>query len=315
VVNLIINNFWQLVNLSDLKEGEIVKNLIKLFVILTMLMMMFGCEEEVPDYAADIVGKYIIESIYSSFWDETIDLTVLPLESALLVEINLNDMITYENDENQCLDTYTMQTDEIDGVTETSIQFTDNTDVVYGMVGGKLRIENGNDVFMLAAYSGDIPPASWTDPTLLTNDTYEPNNEVTMATAIAAGGTTQNHYLGNCGDLDYFMFSAISGTNYILETTSPLNEELDLKLTLYSASGLEIDSDDDDGANWNPSLYWTCQTSGDYYFLIEGYSDEEVGYYSVSVSASTTLQKTPSASIEKKHRLVEKIRLSDLFFD
>jgi len=85
--------------------------------------------------------------------------------------------------------------------------------------------------------------------------------------------------------------------------------------TLYSASGLEIDSDDDDGANWNPSLYWTCQTSGDYYFLIEGYSDEEVGYYSVSVSASTTLQKTPSASIEKKHRLVEKIRLSDLFFD
>jgi len=292
-----------------------VNNLIKSIVILAMVIMMFGCEEEVPDYAADIVGKYIVESIYSSFWDETIDLSALPLEDAFFVEITRDELKTYENDEDRCLDTYTIENDEIDGVTETSILFSDNTEMDYNEVSGKLRIEDDGDIILLASYSDAVPPASWTNPTLLTNDTYEPNNDITHATAIAAGGTVQNHYLAACNDLDYFMFSANSGTHYILETTSPLNADLDLELTLYSASGSEIDSDDDSGTDYNPSLYWTCQTSGDYYFLLDGFWDDEVGYYSVSVSTSTTLQRASSAPEEKKHRNVEKMRLSDLLFN
>ncbi len=256
-----------------------------------------------------------VESIYSSFWDETIDLSALPLEDAFFVEISRDEMKTFQNDEDRCLVTYTIETDEISGVTKTSILFSDNTEMDYSDVSGKLRIEDDGDIFLLASYSAAVPPASWTDPTLLTNDTYEPNNDITHATAIAAGGTIQNHYLAACNDLDYFMFSAISGTNYILETTTPLNADLDLELTLYSASGSEIDSDDDSGADYNPSLYWTCQASGDYYFLLDGFSDEEAGAYSISVIISTDLQKLVSMPEEKKHRDAPPARLSDYLFN
>lgn len=292
------------------------KNLIKSVVILAMLGMMLGCEEEVPDYAADIVGKYIVESVYSSFWDETIDLTSLPLEDALIVEITRGELRTYENDENRCQNTYSTETDAIDGVSETSILFTDDTELAYSMVGSKLRIEDDGDIMMLATYSGDIPPASWTDPTLLTNDTYEPNNVITMATAIAAGGTTQNHYLGNCEDKDYFIFSAVSGTSYKIATSTPEGSNLDLTLTLTSGAGVELGYNDDYAfPDLNPGLDWTCEVSGDYYFLIDGFWDDEAGNYSVSVNISTTLQRTSSAPEEKKHRKVEKIRLGDLLFN
>ncbi len=292
------------------------KNLIKSVVILAILGMMLGCEEEVPDYAADIVGKYIVESVYSSFWDETIDLTSLPLEDALIVEITRGELRTYENDENRCQNTYSTETDAIDGVSETSILFTDDTELAYSMVGSKLRIEDDGDIMMLATYSGDIPPASWTDPTLLTNDTYEPNNVITMATAIAAGGTTQNHYLGNCEDKDYFIFSAVSGTSYKIATSTPEGSNLDLTLTLSSGAGVELGYNDDYAfPDLNPGLDWTCEVSGDYYFLIDGFWDDEAGNYSVSVNISTTLQRTSSAPEEKKHRKVEKIRLGDLLFN
>ena len=292
------------------------KNLIKSVVILAILGMMLGCEEEVPDYAADIVGKYIVESVYSSFWDETIDLTSLPLEDALIVEITRGELRTYENDENRCQNTYSTETDAIDGVSETSILFTDDTELAYSMVGSKLRIEDDGDIMMLATYSGDIPPASWTDPTLLTNDTYEPNNVITMATAIAAGGTTQNHYLGNCEDKDYFIFSAVSGTSYKIATSTPEGSNLDLTLTLSSGAGVELGYNDDYAfPDLNPGLDWTWEVSGDYYFLIDGFWDDEAGNYSVSVNISTTLQRTSSAPEEKKHRKVEKIRLGDLLFN
>ena len=149
----------------------------------------------------------------------------------------------------------------------------------------------------------------------MTNDTYEPNNEIATATSIAAGGTIQNHYLGACGDEDYFMFSASAGVSYIMETISPLDQFLDLTLALYSGNGSLLDTDDDGGTDFNPSLYWTCQTSGDYYFVIEGFWDDDIGNYSVSVIESSALVKPIVVPEIKRARPEKKIRLSELLFN
>ena len=288
-------------------------NLLKLLIIMPIALFVLSCEEETPDYAADIINTYILESI--EYMGETFDFTDLPIEDAMLVKITRDEAITYENDEDHCEDTYSEESDEIDGVTETAILFTDGSETEYSITGGKLRLVEDGDVIILAAYNGTVPPASWTDPSLLTNDTYEPNNEIATATSIAAGGTIQNHYLGACGDEDYFMFSASAGVSYIMETISPLDQFLDLTLALYSGNGSLLDTDDDGGTDFNPSLYWTCQTSGDYYFVIEGFWDDDIGNYSVSVIESSALVKPIVVPEIKRARPEKKIRLSELLFN
>jgi len=289
------------------------KNLVKLLIILPIALFVLSCEEETPDYAADIINTYILESL--EYMGETYDFTDQPIEAAMLLKITREEVIIYENDEDHCEDTYTEESDEIDGVTETAILFTDGSETEYSITDGKLRLVDDGDIIILAAYNGTVPPPVWTNPSLLTNDTYEPNNEISLATTIAAGGTIQNHYMGACGDEDYFMFSAVSGITYIMETTAPLDEYLDLTLTLYSGAGTWLDSDDDSGTDLNPSLYWTCQTSGDYYFAIEGFWDDDIGNYSVSVVESSALVKPTVLPEEKRTRVANKISLSELLFN
>jgi len=111
------------------------------------------------------------------------------------------------------------------------------------------------------------------------------------------------------------MFSATAGVSYIMETTSPLDQFLDLTLALYQGNGMLVDSDDDGGTDFNPSLYWTCQTSGDYYFVIEGFWDDDIGNYSVSVIESSALVKPIVVPEIKRARPEKKIRLSELLFN
>lgn len=288
------------------------KYLISILMAIFASFLIVGCEEEAEDYAADIINTYIIESI--EFMGETFDFSDLPIEDAKLLKITRDEAITYDNAEDHCEDTYIMNVEEIEGVTATVILFADGSELEYSIVDGKLRIVDAGDVIMLAAYNGVVPPASWTDPSLLTNDTYEPNNEISTATTIAPGGTIQNHYMGDCGDEDYFMFSAIAGRNYIMETNSPLNDILDLTLLLYAGNGTLLDSDDDSGTNYHPSLYWTCQVSGDYYFVIEGFWDDDIGNYSVSVVESNLLAKPAVIHEEKKERINKNIKLGDILF-
>lgn len=277
-----------------------------------LVFMLPGCEEEVPDYAGDILGIYIAESV--TYMGETIDLTDQPIEASLIVEITRSQLIAYENDDDYCEDTYTVSSDEIDGVTESAILFTDESATEYRIEDGKLIFDEDGDLLVFGFYSGTVPPASWTDPSQLTNDTYEPDNEQAFATTIAAGGTVQNHYLASCGDLDFFMFSAINGKTYTLET-STLDESLDLVLYLYSAGGDYITDDDDSGLNYNPSLSWTCEASGDYYFLVVGFSYEDMGNYSVSVVESQGLLIATPKNISKEKVGQDRIRPGDLFFN
>lgn len=287
---------------------------ISLLMFIAITLLLVGCEEAGDDYISDIINTYIVESIESP--DETLDFSDLPIEDAMLLKITSEEAIIYENDEDHCEDTYTIETDKIEGVTETVIRFTDGSEIEYSIVDGKLRLVDGGDVIMLAAYNGVVPPAIWTDPTLLTNDTYEPDNDFSTATTIAVGGNLQNHYMGECWDEDYFMFSAISNKRYIMETITPLNEDLDLSLALYKGDGTFLDSDDDkSGTNLNPSLFWICETSGDYYFVVQGFWSDDMGNYSVSVVESPLLVKPIVVAEEKKERAATTVRPGELLFN
>ena len=289
------------------------KNALKLILLLSMVFVMIGCEDEDPDYAADIIGKYTVESYYDAAWDETFDYTGLAIDHALVVEITRDEINTYYDDE-VCETTYETETDDIDGVTETAIVFSGGAASEYSFVDGKLRIDDGGDIIILADYDGVVPPAVFSNPSLATNDTYEPDNQMSTATTIAAGGTIQNHYISECEDIDYFMFPAVAGTRYMLATTTPTESELDLFMTLYDASGNELESNDDwDYPDYNPGILWTCPATGDYYFLIEPLWDDESGNYSVSVVESTGLVKTVAGESVEKTQPESKLNISDLF--
>ena len=268
--------------------------IIKTLLAVTLLLLI-ACEEEVPDYAGDLVGLYRVVQVESEGLE--FDLSSDPIESAWFIELTLDEFITHKNDETICLDEYETEHDGLDGVTASSILFTDDYSYEYHWQGDFLEINDDYDQITLERYTGSFPPAEWLDDDLLHNDTYEPNNQSTIATAIASGGTIQNHYMGACGDYDFFMFSALEGKNYILETGTPSTSDLDLYLTLYSGSQERIDTaDDQDGFDLNPRLEWTCENTGDYYFVIESYYYEEYGDYSVSVVESQ--QAAPSLKRE-----------------
>ena len=266
----------------------------------SLAFFITGCEEDTPDYAADIINTYRVESV--TFSGDTVDMTALPLEESIFVVITRDDLTIYTNDADPCDTTYETDIFEIDAVTKTVIRYSDDSEDSYSLENGKLHFESDGDMLILGAYTGTVPPAVWTDPSLLPNDTYEPNNTMTTATPIAAGGTVQNHYLGQCEDKDYFMFSAVNQTSYVLETSSPNFPDLDMELTLYSGAGVELASDDDSGMDWNPSLFWTCEASGDYYFLLEGWWFGEFGNYSVFVTEVTGMLKPAVAPEPKKTR-------------
>lgn len=100
----------------------------------------------------------------------------------------------------------------------------------------------------------------------------------------------------------------------LMETITPLNDILDLTFNLYAGNGNLLDSDDDSGIDWNPSLSWTCQASGDYYFAIEGFWSEDYGNYTVSVVELQGLSKQTVIPEEKRARTEKRIRYSDLLF-
>jgi|GEM_PF-295390 len=249
-----------------------------------MVLLILGCEEDsTPDYAADLVGLYVVSSMQIDGIDY--DLSVLPSEMGQFVEITREEIIFYSNEETICSEDYDVDSTALTRFTAGSLVMDDNTFLAYSFSGNTLILSDATDEISLTPFAGSFPPASWMDLELLSNDTYEPNNTNLVATRIASGGTDQNHYMGACGDYDFFVFSATEDASYVIESTTPDSPFLDLYLTLYSANGDYIDaSDDQDNSNLNPRLVFSVENTGDYYFVLESYYFEDSGFYTVSVS-------------------------------
>ena len=83
------------------------------------------------------------------------------------------------------------------------------------------------------------------------------------------------------GDVDYYIFSALNGEVYIIETFGPT----DTYMELYIPDGTTlIVSDDDSGDDSNALIEWECTQSGNYYIMIRHYTEEGTGSYGISVT-------------------------------
>ena len=290
-------------------RSAVVKVLAGLLMILSLNLLM-GCEEDIPDYAADVIGAYIVESGVIDGVSYT--RSGQSLEDALLVEITREDISSLVNDDTHCEATYDTETDYIEGVTETAILLTDGSSIDYEFAAGELTLHQAGDILVLQPYADTFPPEMWTDPELLPNDTYEPDDDPSLATVIAAGGTIQNHYMADCDEVDYFMFTAIADTSYSLRTTTPLGSELDLTLALYNGAGDLMDENDDLAyPDLNPGLDWTCPTTGDYYIKIGNLWGDQHGDYSIFVTVFYGLLKAPLATLVKTPKVRPELSFGD----
>lgn len=269
--------------------------------------VMLACQDATIDYASDIVGIYMVETAVID--GVTTDYSNLPLEDAWIMDISQDNLLSYENAINQCDTTYRQEARIIESITDTSIVFEDGTRIYYTISVDQLTLVNNDDVITLVEYGSDFPPPSWTDPSQLTNDIYEPDDSLSQATRIAAAGSRQSHYSAICDDEDFFIFEALASTIYVIEAKAENGSDIDLTISLFSENGIMVDyNDDQTTTNVDPKLTWTCPVSGDYYFIIKKYwdyldpgnsADDEKGAYTVSVDVTKNFMGVSHADVIK----------------
>jgi len=267
--------------------------------LMLSVLLLMACEDATVDYASDIVGMYQvnsadIEGVETSYQD-------VPEEELWIIEITSDNFISYQNEINFCDTTYGLETTGIESITDTTIVLSDETSIEYTLYESELILSFNGNSMTLAAYDASFPPLSWIDPSHLYNDAYEPDNSLSLATRISAAGGVQLHYSAVCDDEDFFIFEALAGTRYIIEAEAQTVglTSLDLTLFLYSLSGDSVAyNDDQTGTNEDPRIIWTCEASGDYYFVVKKYwdyldpgnsLDDEKGEYEVSVDVTKGL--------------------------
>jgi len=277
--------------------------------LLLPALLFVSCEDVVIDYASDIVGIYFVET--SVINGTATNYSQLPSEEAWIIDISKESLLSYENDVNQCDTTYSMGIKAISKVTDTTIVFEDETSYEYSIGDDQLLLYDGDDILTLESYTSEFPPVSWVDPTQLENDDYEPDSSVALATRISAASAVQTHYSAVCDDVDFYIFEALSGTSYIIEVNTGSTSNVDLTISLYNLAGDSIAyNDDKSSTKIDPYLEWTCEVTGDYYFVVKKYwdyldpgnsLDDEHGEYSISIDVTKGLTKEAPSIVLVKH--------------
>jgi len=126
-------------------------------------------------------------------------------------------------------------------------------------------------------------------------------NTPLMATPIPTDGTPIPGCIESPGDMDYFLFSAIAGCKYIIETTH-LSPEMDTIIYLFGTDGETILAvDDNSGVGLASRLEWTCPESGTYFVMVRhAKATRGTGCYELTISltrsddhGNTPLTATP----------------------
>ena len=108
-------------------------------------------------------------------------------------------------------------------------------------------------------------------------------NNASLATNIAVPSTTGGEIEATF-DVDWFKFTAVSGTFYQFDTV--LGTLTDSVLRLIGTDGTtELAYDDDGGPGFASSIDWTAPTSGNYYLEVSGYGSD-FGTYNLTTVAS-----------------------------
>ncbi len=111
------------------------------------------------------------------------------------------------------------------------------------------------------------------------SDSYEPDDDYTLANWISTDGTLQTHNFHDAGDYDYVKFYATSGNNYEI-TTSNLGSSCDTVLYLYDTDGTTLlASNDDYDSSLASRISWTCPAcpDGTYYVKVRNFNSTLYG--------------------------------------
>lgn len=98
-------------------------------------------------------------------------------------------------------------------------------------------------------------------------DAYENDNTMATAKGIIAG-ETQSHSIHAAGDVDWVKIRPIQTGTYQIQTTG----NGDLKLDLYSVSGVLLATDDDSGVGLNARIGYVLNANTDYYIKAYTYN-------------------------------------------
>ncbi|MBN2353072.1 MAG: DUF1080 domain-containing protein [Spirochaetales bacterium] len=122
-------------------------------------------------------------------------------------------------------------------------------------------------------------------------DLYEPDDTAAAGQWIT-DGEEQTHNLHNGTDNDYMKFNAAAGTQYTLETFSPV-DNTDTVMYLYGTDGTTQLAYNDDKA-LQSKIVWSCPADGIYFIKIRGYGGD-TGAYSIKLTSAVVTQCTITA--------------------
>ena len=146
---------------------------------------------------------------------------------------------------------------------------------------GLLEIAEGDLITVIYddADDGSGSPAIDSDTAEIVKDDH--GNDSGRATLVSVN-TTMSGDLELHGDVDWFSFSAVADTTYIIDTSLGTLE--DSVLTLYDQNGQsEIGFDDDGGLGLASRLFWTAPSSGTFFVEVRGFGSN-IGSYTLSLS-------------------------------
>jgi hypothetical protein len=113
-------------------------------------------------------------------------------------------------------------------------------------------------------------------------DDYEPDDSFEEAHPIQSG-EYQARRLSDEGDVDYIIFYAMSGRNYIIETDIPEWYSTDTTLTIYDPGRTQIAYDEDGGINGGSKILWYAPYTGVCYIKVDKSHSYSYGSYGLSL--------------------------------
>jgi len=125
----------------------------------------------------------------------------------------------------------------------------------------------------------------------ITPDGWENDDGISQASLMEVDGTPRIHNFHQSGDMDWVKFNAVSGQNYVIQTSNN-GGYADTVLYLYDTDGatlLDL-NDDAEGLGWASQITWTAPTDGTYYLLVEHFDPNAFGctaVYGLSVTPTT----------------------------
>ena len=139
---------------------------------------------------------------------------------------------------------------------------------------------------------GVSPPAA-----ALAGDAFEPDDTCATALPISTDGSKQTHTFHDSGDQDWYTFTALANTTYILETSN-VGTQHDAVLYLYGACDTPDLGGDDNAFGQTLRLEWSNPTAATYYVKLEQHDPAAFGdatNYDIAIYTDMTPPSAPSS--------------------